>query len=243
MGTLTINNADCRAFANITLGLLYNWPTVDDARNITSDNNWVIPDRDSVRLLAEEVEPGFNDSVNVIGKRLKATGTQYWTSGGGLDTVSFAARGSGTRSYIDGAFNGISDSYRFWRSESNTTNGFMQSISDGSDIMSIPSSFGGGDTGTSIDKKSGNSIRLVNPSTTLSDGETGFYIGNDGKKYHTLCIGTEEWLIENLAETKWRTGAWIQGFDGGVYTSLSDAAWIALTDAALCAYDDDWNNV
>jgi uncharacterized protein (TIGR02145 family) len=68
------------------------------------------------------------------------------------------------------------------------------------------------------------------------------YIGNDGKIYRTVKIGTQVWLADNLAETKFRNGDYIPGFDGGVYTPISNAAWAALTTPACCAYDDDLSN-
>jgi uncharacterized protein (TIGR02145 family) len=94
----------------------------------------------------------------------------------------------------------------------------------------------------------GFSIRPVRPATTpeqlLADGTAcDPYIGNDGKVYRTVKIGTQVWVADNLAETKWSDGTWIAGYDGGTYTPITDAAWAALTTAALCAYDDDLANV
>ena len=86
-------------------------------------------------------------------------------------------------------------------------------------------------------------LRAIKGSTTLTHGQTGTYTGNDGKVYRTICIGTQEWLADNLCETKFRNGDWIPGFDGGVYTPFSNAAWAALTTGALCAYNNDWSNV
>jgi hypothetical protein len=48
---------------------------------------------------------------------------------------------------------------------------------------------------------------LLKDSTTLSHGQTGTYIGNDGKVYNTICIGTQEWLSQDLQETKYRNGS------------------------------------
>ena len=49
-------------------------------------------------------------------------------------------------------------------------------------------------------KTNGASIRLVKNSTTLTPGQTGTYIGNDGTTYNTICIGTQEWMSEDLRE-------------------------------------------
>ena len=80
------------------------------------------------------------------------------------------------------------------------------------------------------------SLRPVKDTTSLSDGESGYYVGNDGKVYRTICIGTIEILADNLAETKYR--------DGSAIPEITDnAAWMADTDGALCAYDNDWSYV
>jgi hypothetical protein len=48
------------------------------------------------------------------------------------------------------------------------------------------------------------SVKLVADSTTKTDGETGQYTGNDGRVYSTICIGSKEYLSENLKETEYR---------------------------------------
>jgi hypothetical protein len=96
--------------------------------------------------------------------------------------------------------------------------------------------------GVTPDKFHGQSIRPIRTTTTLSHGQTGTYTGNDGKVYRTICIGTQEWLADNLCETKFRNGDYIPGFDGGVYTPITNEAWAALTTPACCAYDDDLSN-
>lgn len=79
-------------------------------------------------------------------------------------------------------------------------------------------------------------IRPCKLLTELKHGETGTYVGNDSKVYRTICIGNIEWLADNLAETKCRNGDLIPEV-------TDNAAWAALTTGALCAYNNDWNNV
>jgi hypothetical protein len=89
--------------------------------------------------------------------------------------------------------------------------------------------------GSYVDNKRGYSIRLIKDATTLTHGQKGTYVGNDGRVYNTICIGTQEWLSENLAETKYR--------DGSAIPEVTDnTAWAALSTGALCAYNNDWNN-
>ena len=88
----------------------------------------------------------------------------------------------------------------------------------------------------------GTTIRLIKDVTTLSHGQTGTYTGNDGRVYRTICIGTQEWLADNLCETRYRNGDWIDGFNNGIYTPISNSTWGSLTTGALCAYDDIIDN-
>jgi len=60
--------------------------------------------------------------------------------------------------------------------------------------------------------------------------------------YLTVCIGTQEWTV-SIAEKKYRNGDWVTGYNGGVYTPISDVAWAALTTEALSAFDDDEGKV
>ena len=62
------------------------------------------------------------------------------------------------------------------------------------------------------------------------------YIGNlmdiDGNIYHTLRIGTQEWMMENLKTAHYRNGEIIQ--------NISDnTEWSSLTSGARCYYDND----
>lgn len=82
----------------------------------------------------------------------------------------------------------------------------------------------------------GRGIRLVKDSTTLTHGQTGLYIGNDGRTYDTICIGTQEWLSDNLCETKYR--------NGDVIPEVTDnTTWANLTTGALCVWENDWDNI
>ena len=93
-------------------------------------------------------------------------------------------------------------------------------------------------------KNRGAGIRLCNPTTVLRDGQVGTYTGNDGSVYRTICIESQEWLADNLVETKWSDGTYIDGFDSnGYYVAISKVDWEAKTTGAVCAYDDDLNNV
>lgn len=201
----------------IKLGLIYNWYAATDASFIYADG-WKIPTTTEFNTLRS------NGSNYATG--FKETGTTYWTAPNtwATNAFEFNGRGAGWRD-SDGDFLNISERLIMLTTASsgdNTTAYFMQYDASAFNFASYP-------------KKSGASIRLLKVSTSLSDGETGTYIGNDGKTYRTICIGSQEWLADNLAETKYRDGTPIPEVTGA-------AAWAALTTGGLCAYNNDWAN-
>jgi len=59
----------------------------------------------------------------------------------------------------------------------------------------------------------------------------------DGNVYHTVKIGTQTWMVENLKTTKYRDG------NGGTIPNVSDNyTWFFTTDGAYCNYNDDEAN-
>jgi uncharacterized protein (TIGR02145 family) len=57
----------------------------------------------------------------------------------------------------------------------------------------------------------------------------------DGNIYHTVTIGGQTWMMENLKTTKYRNGDPIPG-------SADNTQWGNLTSGAYCVYDNDNNN-
>jgi uncharacterized protein (TIGR02145 family) len=75
----------------------------------------------------------------------------------------------------------------------------------------------------------------------LTDTKTNIvYAGNvtdkDGNIYHTVNIGTQVWLVENLKVTRYRNGESIPNI-------TDNAQWSNLTSGAYCNYNNDINNV
>ncbi len=66
-------------------------------------------------------------------------------------------------------------------------------------------------------------------------GEAGTVTDIDGNVYHTVTIGTQVWMVENLKVTHYRNGDPIPNV-------TDDAQWESLTTGAYCNYDNDSNN-
>lgn len=212
MATLTINNEACLT-AN-EAGYLYNWWAAigdtdgDNAANTSIANTgWRLPTQSDIQTLALYIEPTATSSTNTVAGYLKSDGTTYWNSPNSEfdDPYGFDLRGSGSRE-IGGTFTSLKASATLWLSnyisaltgaaiaqaESNATTKLVARITTGN--------YGNNPI-------TGNSVRLIKESTTLTHGQTGSYEGNDGKWYRTICIGTQEWLSDNLKETKYRDGS------------------------------------
>jgi len=200
---------------NINYGKLYNWYAATDNRNL-SNTGWHIPTSTEATTLQTYLGGGTN-----MGGKLKEIGFTYWLSPntGATNEVGFNVRGNGIR--ISGVFN------------SNTV--LMCSNLNGIYFygINILATTSYGSISNDNNKNQGSVIRLIKDSTTLTHGQTGSYIGNDEKVYRSICVGTQEWMSSNLAETKYRDGSLI---NATVYTN---SAWAALTIEAMCSYNNN----
>jgi uncharacterized protein (TIGR02145 family) len=219
----------------VEYGLLYNWYAATDTRGITAIG-WHIPSLIEMKELADSIGASGDYVSNTVGIKLKYPTLTYWDSPntGSTNEVGFNAKGSGSR-HAYGVFESLKRNTYFWTStETDATKGKAGYLAYNVQAFYL---------GFLPEKDFGLSIRPIKDSTTLTHGQTGTYIGNDGKIYRTICIGTQEWLADNLCETKYRNGEYIPGFDGGVYTPIDNATWAAATTAMCCVYDDDLTNM
>ena len=216
-----------QSYIKIKYGLFYNWYAAADARNV-ANIGWHVATR--ANFITLETYAGGS---TVAGGHLKETGTTYWKTPntGATNEFNFNLRGLGRRSVTNGIFEALTEVGDVWSSDEYTldpTKGRYAQLG----VNNLQSSV----TNIVALKEDGKSIRLIKDSTSLSDGESGTYTGNDGKVYRTICIGTQEWVADNLTETKYRNG-------DAISEVTDDAAWAALTTGALCAYNNDWDNV
>lgn len=207
-------------------GLLYNWYAATDVRNIANED-WSVPTRTQLTILNSYLG-------SLQGEKLKEVGTTYWVVSGGTNSVGFNARGNGIRSGTTGTFTLLQNDSRIWSSTvyTGTASWFrwLQYTSTGFAEQQD-------------NNDNGNIVRLIKNTTILSNGQTGTYTGNDGRVYHTICIGTQEWLADNLMETKFRNGDIIPWYGANPSNYFTNLEWAALTTAGMCAYDNDVSNV
>jgi len=196
-------------------GLLYNVYSVLDARNI-ANTGWHVPSRDEQNTL-----------VNYVGTTPggKLKDFLFWNNPntGALNSFGFSARGGGWRS-ISGGFSQLGVHGGILSTTGDTYLGMFNDSSNASAFYSF------------FNSNEGFSVRLIKDSTLLSHGEIGTYIGNDGKVYKTICIDTQEWTVDNLAETKYRDGSDIPIIE-------DDTLWGSTINGAASAYNNDYDNV
>lgn len=199
---------------------LYNWFAAVDERAISAQG-WHVPSVDEFDALVAYVGGANN------GGKLKAPGTDYWTApnAGATGAFAFNALPGGGRNGNDGNFYDGNDYTGYWTTDLRDASGAWTLALYSNLPISVKSV---------LSKKIGISIRLIKDVTTLSEGQTGTYTGNDGKSYNTICINGQEWT-ENILETEFRNGELIP--------NVSDnAEWIALESAGICTYNNEVYN-
>ena len=211
----------------VKYGLLYNWYAATDARNITSSDTWVVPTTSQWATLIT-FAGGYPTALSV----LKSISLLYWNAGyNGIDTYNFNVRGGGQKTTY-GVYQNLKQGTSFWTSS--------LSAAPYTKKYSIRVDFGTDNTltngGTSA-RQVGCYLRLMRQATApeqlLADGTAcDNYTGNDGKLYRTVKIGSQIWLADNLAETKYRNGDLIPEV-------TDNTEWAALTTAGCCAYNND----
>lgn len=203
------------AFTEIKYGRLYNWYAATDTRSI-ANAGWKVASLLDFERMDSVVRP-------FSGGAIKDTNSFYWNAPntGATNEAKFNMRGAGVR--YQEVFIKIKEATCCWTSDTFPYRHIVKF-----DMAETTIGYGL--------KSSGSSVRLIKEFTTLSHGQTGTYTGNDGKVYRTICIGTQEWIADNLAETKYR--------NGDIIPEVTDNnAWVALTTGAWCAYDNDHSNI
>lgn len=204
-------------------GYLYNFYAITGSttQSITSSNDWEVPSKTDFDILLLSVS---NDSRTL---RLVDT-TTYWN---GFNTNATNSSG------FSGIGGGLRSSSGFFAIKSSTLYKSRTPFSPTSDYHLVLTS--GGITATisfGSSRENGGPVRLVKNTTTLTPGQTGIYVGNDGKVYNTICIGTQEWTTQDLRETLYRGLTSIPNV-------TDTTSWLSQTTGAYCIYNNDLNLV
>ena len=83
---------------------------------------------------------------------------------------------------------------------------------------------------------SGLAVRCCKNAWGVANGTIGTATDIDGNEYETVVINEKEWFTKDLMVTKYNNG-------DTVPEVTNNAAWAALTTGALCAYNNNWDNV
>ena len=181
--------------ARIQYGLLYNWYTVNDSREIASEG-WHVPSDEELLTLRNYLDPVNNDkNTNLAGEAMKEIGITTWVSPNiATNSSNLSFSGAGYRYYHDGIFLGLNYASEIWSSTE-----ISDTMASSGMLTNNGSNFNF-DEFSSSDKKNGFSIRLIKDNSS----NTGIYTGNDGKVYPTVKVGNQVWMAANLAETLYR---------------------------------------
>ena len=216
---------------NSGFGYLYNGYATTDIRNL-ANTGWKVPSVAELNTLCwfviyYQLPATYNNARLLVEQDI-----DWWSTILPLVTNSlgFNARGAGLRNPTFSAFKENLALMANEGEDPNTIGGLTISYYGDTSYYISPSSL------NFLNRYEAGSVRLLKDSTTLTHGQKGTYIGNDGKIYRTICIGTQEWLADNLAETKFRDGS-------SIPTVTDQTTWVNLTSAAKCAYNNDEQNV
>lgn len=207
----------------VSYGLLYSWLAATNSLNICSAG-WHLPTKVEFETLVTNL-----GGYTVAGGKLKETGLTHWTTPntGATNESGFNGRGAGRRNFDTGTFNSLTTVINIWTSTVEfASTAFILQLTNTSQNTSI----------FSINKNFAASIRPVKDSTTLSHGETGFYVDPSGFVYRTICINGVEYVADNIKTQHYRNG-------DAIPEVTDNTAWAALTTGALCAYENNWSNV
>lgn len=212
----------------INFGELYNHYAACDPRMICRDD-WMVPSKSDYETLIT-----YLGGSSVAGGKMKETGTLSWhiPNYNATNSSGFSAKAANYR-LDDGTFadehgeEGMSA--LFWTTTIENGNPLYLQLAFDTEEAILQESVYPGDGGDDP-RNNAASIRLVRKTTNLTNGQTSVYCGFNGRIYRTICIGTQEWLAENLAETEFLKGYKNYGVQLYNWYAVSDARNIAAAD-------------
>ena len=165
---------------------------------------------------------------SVAGGKMKEAGNAHWESPNtSADNSSgFTGWGTGFRRHDDGEFSSLFRILQIWL--------------QGNNYYSITLAHTTGQAGLGVDSfpAAGRSVRLIKDTTTLSDGDKSTMTDIDGNIYNTICIGTQEWTVENWKCTKLNNGtALTKVTDNTTWKNAGGFSYY------YCAFDNNETNI
>ena len=194
----------------IKYGRLYNWYAATDVRGI-APVGWHVPNNTEWNTLIN-----YSGGNDLAGGKLKEIGTIHWNSPNvATDYFQFKSLGSGE--YFN-TFENLKTDTKYWIFGLHDYYILFLELTNTDSSAQI---FGNGN----YNATSGFSIRLIKDNST-NEGD----VIIDGDTYHSITIGNQVWLQQNLAVKHYQNGD----------TILSDFSG---TVGAVTAYNNDESNV
>ena len=205
-------------------GYLYNFYAVSGG-TIAADG-WHVPSNSDFNTLITYIGGATNN-----GDDLKVEDYTHWNNPNiATNLYGFNAKGAGYRRGNSAAYELFMDYGVYFSSDyADGVLQWLQLANNNDDAQQF------WPNGTNTDNW-GYSVKLIKDSTTLSHGQTSTYTGNDGTVYPTICIGTQEWLADNLKETQYSDSSSIPLVTGAV-------DWVNTTLGARDYPNGDSDNV
>jgi uncharacterized protein (TIGR02145 family) len=211
---------------NAKFGLLYNQFVPLDVRGI-SPIGYHIASASEYQTLID-----YLGGWEIAGGHLKEVGLVHWiASTGNVDNSSgFTGIGGGMRDFNTGEFWSLKEMSMF-----HTPDVYILNTQNGGLYLDTWDDFGviGFYSGAVINcQRNGFSLRYIKDDSN----DLGSVTDYDNNVYNTIKINNQVWAIQNLKVRHYNNGDSIPEVTDG-------ATWAALTTGALCAYNNDWNNV
>lgn len=203
-------------FTVVKFGRLYNFYCFLDGRGLLA-TDWDFITLAEIDAMRAVLDPSGTISSNVAGRHMKVNSLDFWLSGNDADNSSgLNCKGSGNRSNLGvfGQFKATSD---FWSKTYAATSSRVCSTSISAIMTRGLSPF-----------KAGRNIRAV----YRGSGSPSQYVGNDGKTYPVVTIGSLTISAEPLIETKFRDGS-------SIPVVTDSTAWSNLLSAGSCSINND----
>jgi len=206
-------------------GLLYNWYAVSNFRGL-APTGWHIPTLSEWQTLQTYL--GGDVSAGIAVKEI----TTWLNFSTRTNSSGFTAVSAGMRTINFN--NGQPSEFQFMGSHTRfiASDQFSPGQNNGASLSCNSDDLYTGRIGSDTD---GVSVRCIRDS--LTDWVEGEQVTDyDGNVYDTVQIGTQVWFKQNLKVTHYRGGETISEV-------TDNNAWQDLTSGALCAYNNNWDNV